>query len=116
SFNGGSLQDIMSELVLMTSVGSIVKDPSDGQPKAVGGIVPTTSNFIAGMYATPPASAQSYVAYVLNSANIAQPAYAQGLGFSALSPILSAWIIFRNIAYFFFVAIFVIIGFMIMFR
>ena len=71
---------------------------------------------IGQMYANPPASTGTYVADVMNSANIATPAYAQGLGFAALDPILSLWKTFRNIAYIFFVVIFVIIGFMIMFR
>jgi hypothetical protein len=38
------------------------------------------------------------------------------LGFSALDPILETWKSFRNLAYLFFVVIFLIIGFMIMFR
>ena len=84
---------------------------------------PATNNVAGGlmyligqMYATPPASTATYVADVMNSAHIATPAYAQGLGFAALDPILALWKTFRNIAYLFFVIIFIVIGFMIMFR
>jgi len=50
------------------------------------------------------------------SAKIIPTAQAQGLGFSSLSPILYIWKSFRNIAYFIFVLVFLITGFMIMFR
>lgn len=111
SFTGGVVTDTMIELTLASGVGTM-----DGEGNYTAGIIPSAAGFVAAMYSHPPASAQSYVAYVMDSVGIAQPAYAQGLGFSALSPILSAWIVFRNIAYFFFVAVFVVIGFMIMFR
>lgn len=82
------------------------------------GVVPALAHLIGQMYASPPANTHAYVADVLNSAgvNIAQPAYAQGLGFVALNPILQLWKTFRNIAYMFFVLIFIVIGFLIMFR
>jgi hypothetical protein len=65
---------------------------------------------------TPPASAQSYVADLMESAHIIPQAHAQGLGFASLDPILEGWKQFRNIAYLFFVVIFLVIGFLIMFR
>lgn len=80
------------------------------------GLMENLTDGIIAMYSYPPAQTNRYVAYVLQEMNIAQPAYAQGLGFASLEPILSAWTIFRNIAYLFFVVIFLIIGFMIMFR
>ncbi len=87
---------------------------------ASSGIIPGLGKAIGFMYENPPASSQQYVAYVLKSAgvNIAQPAYAQfgGLGFSSLLPILDTWVRMRNLAYLFFVILFVVIGFMIMFR
>lgn len=65
-----------------------------------------------------PINTRDYVDYVASSFRPfgAQPAYAQGLGFSSLTPVLGLWRIFRNLAYFFFVIIFLVIGFMIMFR
>lgn len=86
-----------------------------GQPIASGAIGGLAS-LIGGMYNNPPASSLTYVADVLDSANIARPAYAQGLGFSAMDPILPLWKTFRNVAYMFFIIIFVITGFLIMFR
>lgn len=79
---------------------------------AMGGL----AHLIGNMYTNPAAHTGVYVADVLESANIAQPAYAQGLGFAALDPVLEIWKTFRNIAYMFFVVIFIVIGFMIMFR
>jgi hypothetical protein len=86
-------------------------DPS--QPAPVKGF----TGFFVALY-TPPANTQMYVADLMNSAglNIAQPAYAQGLGFAALDPILDTWKVFRNVAYLFYVILFLIIGFAIMFR
>ncbi len=72
-------------------------------------------NYISFLY-QPPASTQTYVADVLHHAKIIPQAQAQGLGFAALDPILETWKMFRNVAYFFFVIIFLVIGFMIMFR
>lgn len=73
---------------------------------------------IAMMYGMPAATTERYVADVLNSAGVGvvQPAYAQGLGFASLDPILETWKTFRNIAYIFFVVIFLVLGFMIMLR
>lgn len=83
------------------------------------GAIPVTTGLISKMYETPIASTGEFVADVLNDIRHplgAKPAYAQGLGFSSLSPVLSLWKIFRNLAYFFFVIIFVFTGFLIMFR
>jgi hypothetical protein len=71
---------------------------------------------IALMYQERPAETGTFVADLIHSANIAPPAYAQGLGFAALNPVLSTWKVFRNLAYLFYVVIFLVIGFMIMFR
>lgn len=68
------------------------------------------------MYRFPAARTSVYVADVLENARVISPAYAQGLGFASLNPILGLWKTFRNIAYMAFVFIFVILGFMIMFR
>lgn len=68
------------------------------------------------MYVSKPAGTATFVADIIHSSGFAQPAYAQGLGFASLSPILDLWKVFRNISYTFFALIFVVIGFMIMFR
>jgi len=81
------------------------------------GAVGATTRLITSTF-NPPASSGYYVADLLKNSHIlATPAYAQeGLGFSALTPILPIWKIFRNMSYFFFVLIFLAIGFAIMFR
>jgi hypothetical protein len=80
-----------------------------------GGAIGAVGTGIAALY-TPPASSTTYIADLLHSAHIIPQAQAQGLGFAALDPILETWKVFRNVAYLFFVLIFLAIGFMIMFR
>jgi len=76
--------------------------------------------YISDMYKYQPANTDRYVADLMQDMHIgitgAKPVYAQGLGFASLDPILSVWKIFRNIAYMGFIVVFLIIGFMIMFR
>src|SRR3972149_4243514 len=79
------------------------------------GAIGDVTNAMAALY-SPPASARTYIADVMRSAHIIPQAQAQGLGFSSLDPILETWKVFRNVAYLFFVIIFLVIGFMIMFR
>ncbi len=74
-----------------------------------------TSN-IARLVTDPPVETGEYVADVMHNLGIAQPAYAQGIGYSALTPTLRIWKAFRNISYFLFIIIFIVVGFMIMFR
>src|SRR5579859_6659528 len=89
-----------------------------GFPVADSGAAGTLIGYIGDIYRNPPATTERYVADLMHDMHlgVAQPAYAQGLGFAALDPILPLWKIFRNIAYTGFVLIFLIIGFMIMFR
>lgn len=47
---------------------------------------------------------------------VPERAYAQGIGISGLSPILSMWRAFRNISYILLSIVLIVIGFMIMFR
>lgn len=93
--------------------GAFLNQPTNlAQRGALGGL----ESLIVSMYAQPIANTKTYVAYVLDSANLAQPAQAQGLGFAALNPILNLWKTFRNLAYMFFVVTFIVIGFLIMLR
>ena len=105
--------------------GSAGADTSSSGP---GSSLPTKTNvayqgainglfdLISMMYSHPLASTKTYIADVANNLNLAPPIYAQGVGFASLNPILNIWKTFRNIAYLFFVIIFLVIGFMIMFR
>ncbi|MEA2056742.1 MAG: hypothetical protein U9O78_03500, partial [Patescibacteria group bacterium] len=79
------------------------------------GAISAVGGHIASLY-QPPASGVRYVADVFESAKLIPQAQAQGTGFAALNPILETWKTFRNVAYLFFVLIFLVIGFMIMFR
>ena len=81
------------------------------------GLIPIITGMIASIYANPPASGVEYLAYMGQKADLIPEAYAQGgVGFKEMSPYLPIWAAFRNIAYFLFVIIFVVIGFAIMFR
>ncbi len=82
------------------------------------GALASSGTMIAALYSHPPVSGVDYMARELNKFNPVQPAYAQsgGIGFNALQPVQNIWESFRNIAYIGFVLVFVIIGFMIMFR
>lgn len=94
-------------------------DPNDPTPVASAqqsSLLTGMGRLIGHMYAYPAANTGTYIADLMDSAHITPQAYAQGLGFASLNPILELWKAFRNVAYMFFVVIFIIIGFMIMFR
>ncbi len=96
------------------------KAKDDGQSKAEitysKGITGSSAEAMAWLFNNPAATTERYIADVMNSAGIATPAYAQGLGFASLDPILNTWKTFRNMAYLIFVVIFMVIGFLIMMR
>ncbi|MFH0863780.1 MAG: hypothetical protein V1858_01675 [Candidatus Gottesmanbacteria bacterium] len=81
-----------------------------------GGAIQVMGNLTGVLYVTPPASSAEYLANVGQNLGVVKSVQAQGLGFSNLSPLLSLWKIFRDIAYLGFVVIFIIVGFMVMFR
>jgi hypothetical protein len=63
-------------------------------------------------------SGQEYVADLMNNIGIptATRAYAQGTGYTAMSPFLPFWKVFRNLAYSLYIIMFVVVGVMIMLR
>src|SRR3972149_1278818 len=78
-------------------------------------------NLIGLAYQSPPVSFSNYLANVkqnIEKHGLVQPAYAQGagFGFNNLLPVIDIWRAFRNVAYFVFILVFVLYGFMIMFR
>jgi len=116
-FDLKTIEDLMSTAV--TAVGGPIKTsqgPNGPVYAREGGAIGVISNLTASLYSTQPASSIEYIADVGSRLGLAKPAYAQGLGWTAFSPVLSLWKTFRNIAYLAFVIIFVVIGFMIMFR
>ncbi len=82
------------------------------------GALAASGNLVASMYAAPPVSGVEYFAQKFRDINPVQPVYAQSgtTGFAALQPVQALWSVFRNISYIGFVIVFVIMGFMIMFR
>lgn len=103
---------------LLGMMAGCISDACTNELADSGGAVQGMGRMIAGVYASQPASVDTYIADVMQNMGIGivQPAYAQGIGFSSLQPILSLWKIFRDIAYVFFVFVFLVIGFAIMFR
>src|SRR3989344_3291443 len=87
------------------------KLPSGG---ALGGL----SNVMMAMYTNPPTSTHEYLADLGTNLGIIQPVFAQvgGSGNGVIEPVLKMWQISRNLAYFLFVIVFLVTGFMIMFR
>ncbi len=90
--------------------------PKDGKffVKSPGGVIGFTTNAIGALY-NQPASGVQYIAEMKDSF-LGKPAYAQGIGFQGLQPILPIWRAFRNVVYILSSLIFVVIGLMIMFR
>jgi hypothetical protein len=83
-------------------------------PKTVMGNI---TNVMVAMYLNPPASGYAYTQDLLaNAGIITRPAYAQGIGFAALTPFLPLWKATRNIAYALLILVMIVIGFMIIFR
>lgn len=72
-------------------------------------------NLNIAMLANPPVHTKEYLAYVRNQLGVS-PAYAQGGGFVALSPIMNLWKLFRNVAYLFFILVLAVVGLMIVLR
>ncbi len=80
-----------------------------------GGAIGVMGNMIAMLY-TPPVHTADYFRYLAGNFGITKGAYAQGVGFTSLSPLTGLWITFRNIVYLLFVLIFALIGLGIMLR
>ena len=92
------------------------------QAALASGIVPPQgavgylASGIGTMMSNPVANTGEYIASIGREAGFIRPAYAQGMGWSTLEPVMEVWKAFRNIAYMVFIFVFIIIGFMIMFR
>lgn len=117
SFSTTMIENVQVDTILYTMGGHPQKD-ANGETSYSHGMVGGMNRAIAWMFNSPAATTERYVADVMNSAGfkIARPAYAQGLGFASLDPILNTWKTFRNMAYLLFVVVFMVIGFLIMMR
>lgn len=80
------------------------------------GLIPDLLAYNSSVMSHQAVSSSNYVAYIGDRLNIASPAYAQGIGYSGLQPVLNVWRAFRNTAYLLATLGFLILSFMIMFR
>jgi hypothetical protein len=112
--NSVGLLDALTDI--KNAPASVISGTSTGKPVAwiPGGLIGSATNTIAFLY-NPPASGIEYLAEMKDSF-LGKPAYAQGIGFQGLQPILPVWKAFRNIVYVLSSFVFIIIGIMIMLR
>jgi hypothetical protein len=83
------------------------------QNSAIGNI----SSGLAMMYDNPPANLAYWMRDTGESLGfVPKQAYAQGIGFNGLAPLLPVWKAFRNIAYVLLALAMVVVGFMVMMR
>lgn len=80
------------------------------------GLLPVAGQYLAMMFEQP--SGREYMADILDNVGIptVSSAYAQGTGYKAMSPFLTFWKVFRNLAYSLYIIMFVVVGIMIMLR
>lgn len=95
------------------------RNPQYAQRMLQGSAVAGISNYIAMMYANPPADFALWIrdtgqtlGFIPKIANAQGP----GIGFTGLAPLLPLWKAFRNIAYLLLAIVMIVIGFMVMFR
>ncbi len=68
-------------------------------------------------YANPPASGVYYAYTKINDAGFIPKTYAaQGIGYSSMQHFMNIWKMFRDLTYFLLIIVFILIGFLIMFR
>lgn len=84
------------------------------------GAIGTLATLTSGLYQSKPTSSITYLASLSEDFGFPKSAYAQesvfGSGSGIIKPVLKLWQMSRNIAYLFFIVIFLVAGFMIMFR
>lgn len=116
SFDASTVENL--EHTIITAMGGVeIKDESEPTGyRREGGAISVIAGLMGTLYSVQPASSVEYLADVGQNFGLVPKAYAQGVGWQAFSPVLSLWKTFRNIAYLAFIIIFVVIGFMIMFR
>ncbi|MDZ4224356.1 MAG: hypothetical protein U1D33_00470, partial [bacterium] len=114
------LKIVKDLLISQKEDGTLIAKIPD-KPVGDNGLVGQMGNFIGLAYKSPPVSFANYLADVkqnIEKRGLVRPAYAQGtgFGFQNLLPVLPIWRAFRNVAYFVFILVFILYGFMIMFR
>ncbi len=83
--------------------------------KMPGGLLGQVSTMIGSTYDLP-VHTNDYTRYLSQNFGLTKKAYAQGVGFTSLNPLLGIWTRMRDLCYLAFAVIFVVIGFGIMLR
>jgi hypothetical protein len=124
----GSATDVHKTRHDATTLNNMISDLTEmtaGMPEEVSaltgyhnpGAIGSLNQVIIAMVNQPPVNTGEYLADISSSIGLpVKTAHAQGIGFRALNPVLEIWKGFRNVVYILFVFIFILIGFMIMFR
>lgn len=83
-----------------------------------GGAIGGLAKIMVAMYQSPPTSTVQYLADIGQNFGLAKPAYAQvgGSGAGIIEPIKILWNFTSKLTYVLFIIVFVVVGFMIMFR
>lgn len=108
--------DSLTGAAVLKLVGTPQKTTTDKGGPAIGGAIGFSSNLVASLLTTKPISGVEYLADIGRNFGLVKPAYAQGVGFAGFSKILPIWQAARNLTYFFFIIIFILIGLAVMFR
>lgn len=120
NFAGYAIPSAMMSSVIVATRGTPqqVGTSSNGQPlySYEGGVTNYLVKINDYFLSTKPASSINYLADIGNNLGLIKPAYAQGLGFTAISPLLTLWKVFRDIAYVLLIIVSVFVSLMIMFR
>ncbi len=105
-------------MILCGMIGeACTNNPDDGDKNFNHSLFGFVSNLLVLPYANPPASGVYWAYSGLQNAGFVPKTYAaEGIGFSAIRPLIEVWKIFRNLSYLFLVLVLISIGFMIMFR
>lgn len=102
---------------------AFVPNNPSGQPQSFlfknnpGGALGSLGNLTMALY-TPPTSSAEYLADLGQNLGLIEPVYAQvpGSGSNMIRPVFALWQVMRNLSYILFILVFIIVGFMIMFR
>lgn len=113
-----SIGNTVGMLDIADKIGGTLCTASTGNiNECIGGsTVGTLGKVIAMTFTEKPADVGMWIADVGHTLGFMPKAYAQGVGFSGLAPLLPIWKAFRNIAYLLMALVMIALGFMIMFR
>lgn len=114
----GRITAVMYRQALCRLLGEACTDnPNDADANFPNSIYGMASALITIPYTSPPASGVFWVQNTLENAGFVPDAFAaQGIGFSSLRPLLSVWMLFRDISIALIVIAILLLGFMIIFR